>query len=369
MSHFEKIQELQPLFLSHLLKLKSKYQREEIRGPRPDGRIDKYYRHKELHLNFRSLTEVERYESKGIYPGCSKKKKENEDQIGLHEPLLALTYEGTEQLNVEEPDTSTKEIIIYENIKNVDTCNSPKTGMRIPKEQCHMTEPCNNMYMPNPTTASAPKETTGYIIEATPISTLPPEAQAPTPKRRYNKLKPLPEFLKNWIVTESSRKNGRIDKKYRHKERNITLRSLLEVKRYETDGTLPTRGKKKKESNKQSESPAPLLLLTYGETREQNEKLEASTMERINFENMHMSNLTASASTAPKGRRGRKRKMKTVVSLEAEANIGVEQNDEAAPINVPINDEAAPIDVPIIDEAALVDVPITYVENFSDLGH
>ncbi|MBA0632388.1 hypothetical protein Godav_001140, partial [Gossypium davidsonii] len=114
-------------------------------------------------------------------------------------------------------------------------------------------------------------------------------------------------------------------------------------------------------------------------------------MERTNSENMHMSNLTASASTAPKaGRRGRKRKMKTVVSSEVEASIGVEQNakappidvpinDEAAPIDVPIidevalidvpvNDEAAPIDVPIINEAALIDVPITYVENFSDLG-
>ncbi|MBA0843706.1 hypothetical protein Goarm_000871 [Gossypium armourianum] len=104
--------------------------------------------------------------------------------------LQALTYEQTEQLNVEEPDASTNEIIIYENIQNVDTCNSPKTGMRIPQEQCHMTEPCNNMYMPNPATASAPKvaETTGYIIEATPISTLPPEAQAPTQKRRYNKV-------------------------------------------------------------------------------------------------------------------------------------------------------------------------------------
>ncbi|MBA0668148.1 hypothetical protein Goklo_001108, partial [Gossypium klotzschianum] len=155
-------------------------------------------------------------------------------------------------------------------------------------------------------------ETTGYIIEATPVSTLPPEAQAPAPKRRYNK-------------------------KYRHKERNITLRSLLEVKRYETDGILPVRGKKKKESNDQSESPAPFLFLTYGETGEQNEELEASTMERTNSENMHMSNLTASASTAPK--------------------------------DVPVNDEAAPIDVPIIDEAALIDVPITYVENFSDLGH
>ncbi|PPD83468.1 hypothetical protein GOBAR_DD19593 [Gossypium barbadense] len=239
--------------------------------PRPDGKIDKYYRHKELHLNFLSLAEVERYESKGIYPGCAKKKKENEDQIGLHEPLLVIA------------------------------------------------------------------ETTGYIIEATPISTLPLKAQAPTPKRRYNKLKPLPEFLNNWIVIESPRKNRRIDKKYHHKECNITLRSLLE-------------------------------LLTYGETGEQNEELAASTMERINFENMHMSNLTASASTAPNGRRGRKRKMKTVASSEAEANIGVEQNDETAPIDVPINDEAAPIDVPIIDEVALIDVSITYVENFSDLG-
>ncbi|MBA0610903.1 hypothetical protein Godav_011657, partial [Gossypium davidsonii] len=334
--------------------------------PRPNGRIDKYYQHKELNLNFRSLAEVERYESRGIYPGCAKKRKENEDQIGLHEPLLALTYEGTEQLTVEESDASTKEIIIYENIENLYTYNSPRTRIRIPQEQCHIKEPCNNMYMPNRATALAPKETTGYIIQATPISTLHLEAQAPTPKRRYNK-------------------------KYHHKERNITLRSLLEVKRNETDYIFPVRGKKKKGSNDQSESPASLLLLTYGETGEQNEELEASTMERTNSENMHMSDLTASASTAPKAsKHGRKRKIKTVVSSEAEANIGVEQNGKAAPIDVPINDEAAsidvliideaslidvpindqaaPIDVPIIDEATLIDVPITYVENFSDLG-
>ncbi|MBA0638216.1 hypothetical protein Godav_021909, partial [Gossypium davidsonii] len=233
-------------------------------------------------------------------------------------------------------------------------------------------------------------EKTGYIIEATPVSTLPPEAQAPTPRRRYNKLKPLSDFLNNWIVTESPHKNGRIDKKYCHKERNITLRSLLEVKRYETDDVLPVHRKKKKESNNQSESPTPLLLLTYGETGKQNEELEASTIERTNSENMHMSDLTISASTTPKGRRGRKRKMKTVVGSETEANIGVLQNDEATPIGVlindevaridvpiidevalidiPINDETAPIDVPIIDEAALIDVPITYVENFSGLA-
>ncbi|KAB2017073.1 hypothetical protein ES319_D08G134900v1 [Gossypium barbadense] len=217
------------------------------------------------------------------------------------------------------------------------------------------------------------------------------EAQAPTPKRKYNKLKSLPEFLNNWIVTESLCKNRKIDKKYHHKERNITLRSLLEVKRYETDYIFPVRGKKKNESNGQSESPASLLLLTYGETGEQSEELEASTMEKTNSENMHMSNLTASASTAPKAsKHERKRKMKIVVSSEVEASIGVEQNGKASPIDVPINDEAASIDVPIIDEAslidvpindeaapidvriidkaALIDVPITYVQNFSDLG-
>ncbi|PPE00707.1 hypothetical protein GOBAR_DD02262 [Gossypium barbadense] len=338
----------------------------------PEAQVQ-YYQHKELNLNFRSLAKVERYESRGIYPGTAKKRNENEDQNGLHEPLLALTYEGIEQLTVEESDASTKEIIIYENIENVDTYNSPRTGISIPQEQCHMKEPCNNMYMPNRATTSAPKETTGYIIQATPISMLRLEAQAPTPKRKYNK-------------------------KYHHKERNITLRSLLEVKRYETDYIFPVRGKKKNESNGQSESPASLLLLTYGETGEQSEELEASTMEKTNSENMHMSNLTASASTAPKAsKHERKRKMKIVVSSEVEASIGVEQNgkaspiddeaasidvpindeaasidvpiiDEASLIDVPINDEAAPIDVRIIDKAALIDVPITYVENFSDLG-
>ncbi|PPS02091.1 hypothetical protein GOBAR_AA18570 [Gossypium barbadense] len=181
-------------------------------------------------------------------------------------------------------------------------------------------------------------------MKATPVSTLPPEAQAPT-RREY---------------TTSPRKNGRIDKKHRHKYHNITLRSLLE-------------------------------LLTYGETGEQNEELKASTMLRTNFENMHICNLTASASTVPNGRRGRKRKMKIAVSSEVEASIGGKQNDENALIDAPINDEAALInvptideaalidvpinygatliDVPIIDEVAFIDVPITYVDNFSDLGH
>ncbi|MFQ6652117.1 hypothetical protein Gotur_024129, partial [Gossypium turneri] len=112
-------------------------------------------------------------------------------------------------------------------------------------------------------------------------------------------------------------------------------------------------GKKKKESKNQSESPTPL------ETGEQNEELEASTMERTNSKNMHKSNLIVSASTAPKG----------VLINDEVAPIDVPIIDEAALIDIPINDETVPIDVPIIDEAALIDVPITYVENFSDLGH
>ncbi|MBA0727873.1 hypothetical protein Golax_000823 [Gossypium laxum] len=81
-------------------------------------------------------------------------------------------------------------------------------------------------------------------------------------------------------------------------------------------------------------------------------------MERTNSENMHMSNLTVSASTAPKG----------VLINDEVAPIDVPIIVEAALIDIPINDETAPIDVPIIDEAALIDVPITYAENFSDLG-
>ncbi|MFQ6655266.1 hypothetical protein Gotur_025905, partial [Gossypium turneri] len=112
-----------------------------------DVESHKYYKHKEFNLNFRSLAEVKRYESRGIYPGV----------ILAFQLLQALTYEGTEQLDVEEPDASTNEIIIYEIIQNVDTYNSPKKGMCIPQEQCQMTEPCNNMYMPNRATTSAPK--------------------------------------------------------------------------------------------------------------------------------------------------------------------------------------------------------------------
>ncbi|MFQ6626448.1 hypothetical protein Gotur_005511 [Gossypium turneri] len=90
-------------------------------------------------------------------------------------------------------------------------------------------------------------------------------------------------------------------------------------------------------------------------------------MERTNSENMHIV-IQPWFFLHSASKHGRKRKMKAVVSSEAEASIGVEQNDEASLIDVPSNDEAAPIDVPIIDEAALIDVPITYVENFSDLS-
>ncbi|MFQ6659039.1 hypothetical protein Gotur_028077 [Gossypium turneri] len=34
--------------------------------------------------------------------------------------------------------------------------------MRIPEEQCHITEPCNNMYMSNLATASTPKGISFY---------------------------------------------------------------------------------------------------------------------------------------------------------------------------------------------------------------
>ncbi|MBA0679988.1 hypothetical protein Goari_011722 [Gossypium aridum] len=117
------------------------------------------------------------------------------------------------------------------------------------------------------------------------------------------------------------------------------------------NGILPVHVKKKKESNEQSESLAPLL----------NEELEASTMEGTNSKRTNSRGfpiLTVSTSTTPKD---------VPINDEA-APIDVPIIDEVALIDVPINDEATPIDISIIDEAALIDVPKNYVENFSDLG-
>ncbi|KAL2322587.1 hypothetical protein Fmac_026966 [Flemingia macrophylla] len=54
----------------------------------------------------------------------------------------------------------------------------------------------------------------------------------------------LPTWVTDWIMCPKERKDGRIDKMYRHKEKDMTFRSLKEVERYEFDGILPQRYRK-----------------------------------------------------------------------------------------------------------------------------
>ncbi|KAK8500714.1 hypothetical protein V6N12_031375 [Hibiscus sabdariffa] len=53
---------------------------------RPDGRVDKYYRHKEHKFVCRSKLEVNRYETSGVRPQRPKKIKFNEDQEKMERP-------------------------------------------------------------------------------------------------------------------------------------------------------------------------------------------------------------------------------------------------------------------------------------------
>ncbi|KAK8492229.1 hypothetical protein V6N11_031218 [Hibiscus sabdariffa] len=53
---------------------------------RPDGRVDKYYRHKEHKFVCRSKLKVNRYETSGVRPQRSKKTRFNEDQEKMERP-------------------------------------------------------------------------------------------------------------------------------------------------------------------------------------------------------------------------------------------------------------------------------------------
>ncbi|KAK8545872.1 hypothetical protein V6N12_026688 [Hibiscus sabdariffa] len=60
---------------------------------RPDGRIDKFYTHKELRFVCRSMKEVGRYNADGVRPRRPKKTKLNREQTQTSQSLLALSWE------------------------------------------------------------------------------------------------------------------------------------------------------------------------------------------------------------------------------------------------------------------------------------
>ncbi|KAK8545866.1 hypothetical protein V6N12_026683 [Hibiscus sabdariffa] len=60
---------------------------------RPNGRMDKFYTHKELRFVCRSMKEVRRYNTDGVRPRRSKKTKLNREQTQTSQSLLALPWE------------------------------------------------------------------------------------------------------------------------------------------------------------------------------------------------------------------------------------------------------------------------------------
>ncbi|KAK8994213.1 hypothetical protein V6N11_045314 [Hibiscus sabdariffa] len=61
---------------------------------RPNGRVDKYYTHKQLKFVCRSTKEGTRYDTYGIRPQLPKKTKFKEEQTQTSQSLLALPWEG-----------------------------------------------------------------------------------------------------------------------------------------------------------------------------------------------------------------------------------------------------------------------------------
>ncbi|KAK8506818.1 hypothetical protein V6N12_000389 [Hibiscus sabdariffa] len=72
---------------------------------RPNGRIDKFYTHKELRFVCRSTKEVRRYNTGGVRPRCSKKTKLNREQTQTSQSLLALSWQDKADPLI--PSTST----------------------------------------------------------------------------------------------------------------------------------------------------------------------------------------------------------------------------------------------------------------------
>ncbi|KAK9003324.1 hypothetical protein V6N11_060888 [Hibiscus sabdariffa] len=89
---------------------------------RPDGRVDKYYRHKELRFVCRSKLEVSRYETSGVRPQRPKKTKFNKEQTEALEPLLAMPWK-------DKADDNEVQECSNESLKNMHNSNPSTSTM------------------------------------------------------------------------------------------------------------------------------------------------------------------------------------------------------------------------------------------------
>ncbi|KAK7305056.1 hypothetical protein VNO77_42955 [Canavalia gladiata] len=95
--------------------------------------------------------------------------------------------------------------------------------------------------------------------------------------KKVRRPKTPPEWLQNWNVRSTKRKDGRFDKVYYHKEiKGFRCRSLKAIEIYETQGirTQPiakTRGKRRDKNNAQNETKKMLVKEERDEERETEE--------------------------------------------------------------------------------------------------
>ncbi|XP_019459860.1 PREDICTED: uncharacterized protein LOC109359615 [Lupinus angustifolius] len=105
------------------------------------------------------------------------------------------------------------------------------------------------------------------VIIATPISSIPHDKsyssylkvvqngssskRSSIPNCRKSTIAKEEKYSVNWKIEAQQRSNGKWDKEYYHKVLPVMCRSLLEIERFEADGTLPPKrkGKRKKIEN------------------------------------------------------------------------------------------------------------------------
>ncbi|KAK9017347.1 hypothetical protein V6N11_079826 [Hibiscus sabdariffa] len=127
-----------------------------------------------------------------------------------------------------------------------------------------------------------------------PIDPVPNQDYAQRSRKSWSTLPA--KSLVNWVVSEKQRPNGRFDKYSKHKYLKFVCRSKMEVSRYENFGIRPSRPKKAKFNQEQTQTPQSLLALPWKDKATDHELKEF-----INESLKKMHKADASTSTIAKG--------------------------------------------------------------------
>ncbi|KAK8994184.1 hypothetical protein V6N11_045293 [Hibiscus sabdariffa] len=207
---------------------------------RPNGRVDKYYTHKQLKFICRSMKEASRYDTDGIRPQHSKKTKFNKEPTQTSQSLLALPWD-----NKGDPSISTvaSTSVVPEGVAEATSCAIEA----VPISFILASTQDNVPIYPGLNQDNAP----------------PSQDNAQRTRKRQSRSSLPDEFLENLVAFEKQRPNGRFDKYYTHKQLKFVCRSTKEVSRYDTYGIRPQLPKKTKCNQEQTQTSQSLLALSW----------------------------------------------------------------------------------------------------------